>query len=103
MTATNLTLGATKRIAINPGDLKPRAIAALCAMRRMSRSRTSLREAIGDQSAQSTLDLLGDLRSMGLVDNVGNGIWQLTTDGVAWCETNGMHVCPLIYPSAVGS
>lgn len=75
-------------------DLKTRAVAAMCALRTGARAKASLRVAIGDTSTASTLDLLGDLRDLGLVAMRGGGDWHLTWDGIAWCETQGMPVTP---------
>lgn len=71
-------------------DLKPRAVAALCALRTGARTKVSLRSAIGDISTTSTLDLMGDLRDLGLVAMRAGGDWHLTRDGLSWCERNGL-------------
>lgn len=72
-------------------DLKPRAIAALCALRLGPRTKSSVCYAIGDQRGESTADLLVDLTSSGLVGYRCND-WFLTSEGVGWCESNGVLV-----------
>ena len=76
-----------------PGALKPRAIAVLCALRCAARTMVAIRCSIGDRSSSTTADLLRDMRSMRLVgQQQGDERWYLADDGVAWLETNGLAV-----------
>ena len=53
----------------------------------------TIRSAIGDENSASTRDLLTDLRrDHGYVALAGGGIWSLTYEGIAWCESNGLPV-----------
>lgn len=77
---------------MNP-DLKPRAVAALCALRSGPRTTIGLRNATGDESSSATCDLMTDLRrDCGYVDLAGGGFWHLTYEGMSWCERNGLPV-----------
>lgn len=76
--------------AMKGADLKPRAVAALCSLRTGGRSAVSMRPAIGDSTVIQTLDLLSDMRVMGLVARDGESHWRLTGDGLGWLQTNGL-------------
>lgn len=75
---------------------KPRAIAAMCALRSGPRTTISLRDAIGDESTKSTRDLLGDMRTECWVrligQEVGPAVWALADDGAAWLKRKGLAV-----------
>lgn len=74
-------------------NLKPRAIAALVALRSGPRTIASIRDAISDTNSNATRDLMNDLRGdHGYVALASGGIWCLTHEGIGWCESNGMPV-----------
>ena len=78
---------------MNTGSLKPRAVAALCALRSGPRTTISIRKAIGDKRCSSTHDLMTDLRrDLGYVELAGGGFWHLTYEGCNWCEREGLPV-----------
>ncbi len=80
----------------------PRAIAVLCSLRRKTRSTRSVAEVIGDDDKQDTANLLDSIAiDFQLVEQPLRGPWRLTEEGVAWCETHGMPVDPILYPSAL--
>jgi hypothetical protein len=74
------------------GNLKPRAVAALCSLRNGGRSSISLRNAIGDPTIPATRDLMGDLRDMKLVQRSTSECWILTHEGIGWLQTHGLDV-----------
>lgn len=76
-----------------PGVYKPRAQAVLVALRRGPLTTRSLSARIGDRDCHETRALLCDMITDTVDHRNGNGdLWYLTTDGVAWLETNGLLV-----------
>lgn len=83
-------------------DLKPRAVAVLCALRSGPRSTASLRGAIGDPTIHQTESLLlcmesvdcGAAGSRRLVVRSTDGRWYLDHDGLGWLQTNGLDAVP---------
>lgn len=72
-------------------NLKPRAVAVMCALRSKPRALDNLSAAIGDPSRNATLDLLGALRLDEFVGQIaGRPDWFLTAAGVAWLEAHGL-------------
>lgn len=70
-------------------DLKPRAVAVLCALRNGHLTVARLRRAIGDQTDFDVRMLLNDMLAMSLVGGVGSD-WYLDRDGVGWLQQNGL-------------
>ncbi len=77
------------------GDLTPRAIAVLCALRAGPKTANQVGTAIGDGSTpagrQATADLLVDMQRPGM-DLIAqhDGRYYLDHDGLGWLQSNGM-------------
>lgn len=84
----------------NALDITPRAIAVLVALRNGPLTATQLRSRIGDGgSAIQTLELLRDMRLLGLVaqvveSNQTAAAWYLDHDGIGWLQTSGLDAVP---------
>lgn len=97
----------TAKTAVHELVLKPRAIAALCALRQHAQATTDIRSAIGDEGSATTYDLMNELRDLGLVTRIGpeaitNGArWTLTARGVEWCHASGIPIAPEIERASV--
>lgn len=82
-----------------PGDLKPRAIAVLVALRGGSRTALSLQRALGDASPAQTLALIDDMTVMGLVGQrpgrtLPSDHRYLTREGAGWLADHGLETAP---------
>lgn len=76
--------------------LRPRAVAALVALRRKPLSPVQLSHAIGDDSVPETRELLAAMSDprdpAGATVRLVKQYVELTDDGVAWLETHGLSV-----------
>ncbi len=85
-------------ICTQPGALKPRAQAVLCALRQGPLSDRQLQQRIGDESTPLTVALCSAMCNprdpIGILigKRYGVAIWYLAPDGIAWLETNGLSV-----------
>lgn len=78
---------------MNP--LKPRAIAALCALRQGPLCATRLGKAIGDGVADSTENLVNSMRDSGVIGQPANDDrWYLNHAGVGWLASHGLDTVP---------
>jgi len=95
------------------GDLKPRAIAVLCALRSGPKTANQIGTAIGDGSKPSgrraTDDLLVDMGRIGLhLITQREWRWYLDHDGLGWLQSNGLDAVNEakiwnVFPSAPGA
>ena len=97
------------------GDLKPRAIAVLCALRSGPKTANQIGTAIGDGSRshdrRATADLLEDMASSrGGLEMLRryDGRWYLDHNGLGWLQSNGLdavnEACIWnVFPSAPGA
>lgn len=80
-----------------PGDLKPRAIAVLVALRGGSRTALSLQRALGDASPAQTLALLDDMCEL-VGQRPGRKLpsdhQYLTREGAGWLADHGLETVP---------
>ena len=92
------------------GDLRPRAIAVLCALRSGPKTANQIGTAIGDGSKspqrRDTDDLLSDMAFMKLITS-HDGRWYLDHDGLGWLQSNGLDAVNEakiwnVFPSAPG-
>jgi hypothetical protein len=88
-------------------NLRPRAIAALVALRNAPLSVLQLRNSIADPSGVTTRDLLREMRDLKLVGQVdGDQRWYLDSEGVVWLHLNGLDADPtarlLVVRGAIG-
>lgn len=74
--------------------LKPRAIAVLVALRAGQRTLMQLRNALAEHSVGTMRYLLCDMKAEDLVISVPGDLWQLTTVGLGWLQTNGLDATP---------
>ncbi len=80
------------------GDLKPRAIAALLALRTGPKTANQIGTAIGDGSRPAdraaTVDLLVDMQRPGLdLVALHEGKYYLDHDGLGWLQSQGLDAC----------
>lgn len=80
-------------------DLKPRAIAVLCALRSGPKTRNQLGTAIGDGSSTvgrvATDNLLIDMCRPGLdLITSKHDRWYLDHDGLGWLQSHGLDATP---------
>lgn len=78
------------------GDLKPRVIAVLCALRAGPKTANQLGTAIGDGSTPAgraaTTDLLIDMQRPGMDLIAGHdGRYYLDHDGLGWLQSHGLN------------
>lgn len=95
------------------GDLKPRAIAALCSLRSGPKTANQIGTAIGDgsrpENRRQTADLLADMgrTSLRLITQY-EGRWYLMHNGLGWLQRNGLDAAREaciwnVFPSAPGA
>lgn len=75
-------------------DLKPRAVAVLCALRQGPLSLQAVRNRIGDRGNEGTEVLISDMIRLHLVTWVGSVSLHLTHDGLGWLQGNGLDAAP---------
>ena len=73
-------------------NLKPRAIAVLCALRLEPKSALQLSRMIGDDCVAPMHDLLRAMLSEGLVSQYAFTQWCVGNEGRAYLENNGLCV-----------
>lgn len=80
--------------ASEPVKLTLRAGAVLLCLRRGPRTERQIREAIADERADETAEILLDLARVELIRTVpvAPGLYGLTGDGVAWLAFHGLRV-----------
>lgn len=77
------------------GDLKPRAIAVLVALRSGALTDTQIRARIGERRTDDTVQLLHDMRDLRLVIKLAStGRWYLDHDGLGWLQDHGLDAVP---------
>lgn len=80
-------------------NLKPRAVAVLCALRNGPRTSAQLRISIGDGRKSDPKGLLRCMREAPLslvTQRPHDDRWYLTDHGIGWLQTNGLDAVAVI-------